>query len=114
MKHRRPLSVCLGALSLCAPWLLGCSTVVESELLPHEPPPGTPGWPKSPETPPSAAALPPISGGTLLVLKDGHTAVAADPEQDRVWIVDLSSHTVVGNAAFKPGDEPGRVVEDED
>ena len=34
-------------------------------------------------------APPAISGGTLRVLRDGHTAVAADPDRDRVYIVDL-------------------------
>ena len=38
-----------------------------------------------------AAAVPPpaISGGTLRILADGHTAVAADPDRDQVYIVDL-------------------------
>src|SRR4051794_25096931 len=34
---------------------------------------------------------PPISGGTLTVLADGHTAVAADPDRDRVWIANLDA-----------------------
>jgi hypothetical protein len=46
------------------------------------------------------------------VLADGHTAVAADSDQDRVWFVDLGFQTVVGSLALQPGDEPGRVVED--
>ena len=38
-----------------------------------------------------AAAVPPpaISGGTLRILADGDTAVAADPDRDQVYIVDL-------------------------
>ncbi|WP_437797992.1 cytochrome-c peroxidase [Sorangium sp. So ce693] len=58
------------------------------------------------EVPPPA-----ISGGTLIVASDGHTAVAADADRDRVWIVDLQS----GEPAEVPlerGDEPGRLVED--
>jgi len=54
---------------------------------------------------------PPISGGTLLVTADKTTAVAADPDRDRVVIADLASKSVSGEIAFKVGDEPGRVVE---
>jgi hypothetical protein len=55
---------------------------------------------------------PPISGGTLIVLEDGVTAVAADPDEDRVWKVDLTHQKVVGDVLLQPGDEPGRPVED--
>jgi hypothetical protein len=43
-----------------------------------------------------AAAVPPpaISGGTLRILADGHTAVAADPDRDRVYVVDLNGEYV--------------------
>lgn len=61
----------------------------------------------SPDNPPPA-----ISGGTLIALKDGVTAVAADPDRDRVWIVDTKDLTVRGSIALNPGDEPGRGVED--
>ena len=54
---------------------------------------------------------PPISGGTLLAMKDGAHAVAADPERDSVYVVDLKTHAVV-TVALTAGDEPGRVVED--
>ena len=53
----------------------------------------------------------PISGGTMLVTHDGSSAVIADPDRDRLLIVDLSN----GNAneiALTAGDEPGRLVED--
>jgi hypothetical protein len=56
-------------------------------------------------------APPAISGGTLRVLRDGHTVVAADPDRDRVYIVDLSTRGVT-TVMLTPGDEPGRVVED--
>src|SRR5262249_38690062 len=40
----------------------------------------------------SAAVAPPaISGGTLRILADGHTAVAADPDRDRVYVVNLTA-----------------------
>ena len=58
------------------------------------------------------AAPPAISGGTLLVLSDGKTAVAADPDRDAIYVVDLSSRTVTQTIALQPGDEPGRLVQD--
>jgi mono/diheme cytochrome c family protein len=58
--------------------------------------------------------VPPVSGGTLLVLADGKTAVAADPERDLVFFVDLTTSTLHGYAPLQPGDEPGRAVEDAD
>ncbi|WP_437484981.1 cytochrome-c peroxidase [Sorangium sp. So ce1014] len=58
------------------------------------------------EVPPPA-----ISGGTLLIARDGRTAVAADADRDRVWIVDLDGDEVAA-VALERGDEPGRLVED--
>ncbi|WP_437609427.1 cytochrome-c peroxidase [Sorangium sp. So ce834] len=58
------------------------------------------------EVPPPA-----ISGGTLLLAADGRTAVAADPDRDRVWIVDLDGGEPAA-VALARGDEPGRLVED--
>jgi len=55
---------------------------------------------------------PAISGGTLRILADGHTAVAADPDRDQVYIVDLTTKTVLSTVVLNPGDEPGRVVAD--
>lgn len=55
---------------------------------------------------------PPISGGTLLVLRDGRTAVAADPDRDRVIVIDLDEGWVRFDLTTEPGDEPGRVAED--
>ena len=57
-------------------------------------------------------APPPISGGTLLVTKDGSTAVAADPDRDAVYVVDMAAASVAHTVALQPGDEPGRVAED--
>lgn len=56
---------------------------------------------------------PPLSGGTLLVTRDGRAAVAADPDRDRVWIVDLGARTVTASLELRHGDEPGRAVEDD-
>jgi len=55
---------------------------------------------------------PPISGGTLIVTKDGVHAVASDPDRDAVYVVDLGAQKVSQTIALKPGDEPGRLVED--
>jgi mono/diheme cytochrome c family protein len=52
-----------------------------------------------------------ISGGTLLVTKDGRTAIAADPDRDRVYLVDLSSDRST-EVFLRQGDAPGRVMED--
>ena len=57
-------------------------------------------------------APPPISGGTLLVLHDGHPAFAADPDRDQVSVVDLTARTVKARISLNSGDEPGRAVED--
>jgi hypothetical protein len=55
--------------------------------------------------------LPPISGGTLAVSADGRFAVAADPDRNRVSIIDLQT-SAVNHVALEAGDEPGRVVID--
>jgi len=60
----------------------------------------------APVTPPS------ISGGTLSVLSDGTLAIAADPERDRISIIDLGRLAVRSTISLEPGDEPGRSVED--
>ena len=74
---------------------------------------GTPQFPPQLGATYSQPAAPPaISGGTLLVLSDGKTAVAADPDRDAVYVVDLPSRTVTQTIVLQPGDEPGRLVED--
>lgn len=60
----------------------------------------------SPVTPPA------ISGGTLSVMSDGSAAIVADPERDRVSIVNLSKLALAYTVELQPGDEPGRSVED--
>jgi len=54
---------------------------------------------------------PPISGGTLLVTADQSTAIAADPDRDRIIIADIASKSVTAEIQLQQGDEPGRVVE---
>lgn len=58
---------------------------------------------------------PPISGGTLLVMRDGVTAVAADPDRDVVYVVDLTdamNPRLRWTVRLTPGDQPGRLAED--
>ncbi len=59
-----------------------------------------------------AVAPPAISGGTLRVLRDGHTAVASDPDRDRITVVDLKTAKIKATVTLSSGDEPGRIVED--
>jgi cytochrome c553 len=58
-------------------------------------------------------APPAVSGGTLLVTRNGARAVAADPDRDQVYIVDLSKPALVATIQLLAGDEPGRLVEDD-
>lgn len=60
----------------------------------------------------AAHSPPPVSGGTLLVMRDGRTVVATDPDRDRVWITDLLTRQVRA-IALSIGDEPGRLTEGE-
>jgi cytochrome c553 len=79
--------------------------------IPAGPPAAAP--PVAPD--PSAANLPPpISGGTLLVMRDGLTAVAADPDRDKVYVVDLEAHSLRATIPVAAGAQPGRVIEDGD
>lgn len=55
---------------------------------------------------------PPLSGGTIAVAPDQRTVVAADPDRDRVYVVDLDEAKVVHTVVLDEGDEPGRVVVD--
>ncbi|WP_437635937.1 c-type cytochrome [Sorangium sp. So ce854] len=65
------------------------------------------------DLPPEVSPVPPppISGGTLLVTADKALAVAADPDRDRVSLVDLVTGEVEPDLALRAGDEPGRVIE---
>jgi len=58
-------------------------------------------------TPPPA-----VSGGTLRVLANGTTAIAADADRDSIFIVDLAARGVTATIKLDAGDEPGRVIED--
>jgi hypothetical protein len=60
----------------------------------------------------SGTPPPPISGGTLLVTKNGIIVVISDPDRDAIYVVDISSGKVTFTIALQPGDEPGRLAED--
>jgi mono/diheme cytochrome c family protein len=77
-------------------------------------PPGfaSPFTPQVGATHSSTEPPPAISGGTLRVLKDGVTAVAADPDRDSVYIVDLTKRALTATVQLQKGDEPGRVAAD--
>jgi mono/diheme cytochrome c family protein len=57
-------------------------------------------------------APPAITGGTLLMTASGTTLVAADPDRDQVYVVDLGSQRLTATIPLSAGDEPGRLVED--
>lgn len=95
-----------------------CSDTIISqpEQVPGVHPPDVVGVyvPPIPEQSPGrpSSIPPPISGGTLIVAADGTTAVAADPDRDKVYVVDLKARKLLHTVALEPGDEPGRLVED--
>ncbi|MEI8257231.1 MAG: hypothetical protein WCJ30_16275, partial [Deltaproteobacteria bacterium] len=55
----------------------------------------------------------PILGGTLTVMRDGHRAVAADPDRDALFVIDLDHMTRLAEIPLTAGDEPWRSVEDD-
>ena len=66
------------------------------------------GVPVHQPTPP-----PPISGGTLVMAQDKNTALAADPDRDRVYIVDLAGRAVLFTVQLPKQSEPGRITVDD-
>ncbi len=64
-------------------------------------------------TPVTCGGPPPaISGGTLIVTRDGSKAIASDPDRDLVYVVDLASKVRKFTIVLNSGDEPGRLAED--
>jgi len=68
--------------------------------------------PQAPKVDRADRPVPAISGGTLLITRDGRTALAADPDRDRLSIVDLGEGVVRATIALSMFDEPGRAAED--
>ena len=87
---------------LCIVVLIGCGTEPRTDD-PRDPPP--------PVDPPAVWGKP-MSGGTLLVTRDGKRAVIADPDRDRIVIVDFGANAVSETIPLAAGSEPGRVIED--
>jgi hypothetical protein len=73
---------------------------------------GLPTTPQVGQTHTASDPPPAISGGTLRITADGRTAIAADPDRDQVYVVDLSKRSVSFTVPLQPGDEPGRVTLD--
>jgi mono/diheme cytochrome c family protein len=96
--------------------IAGLPTTVEPPTTVNPPPSNIPGVPGIQATfggtVEPARPVRPLSGGTLLLLRDGRTALAADPDRDRVYLVDLGDAAVITDLALTSGDEPGRSVED--
>jgi mono/diheme cytochrome c family protein len=82
--------------------LTGCFFSSDHDIFVGEP------WEEQPLRPAFGA---PISGGNLLVTRDGRFAVVADPDRDRLVTVDLRNDNVV-EIPLTEKDEPGRLVED--
>jgi DNA-binding beta-propeller fold protein YncE/mono/diheme cytochrome c family protein len=75
-------------------------------------PPGAGGRPVRLSELRTAATPPPaISGGSLAVSEDGRQLVAADPDRDAVYVVDVQALRVQ-TVSLPQGSEPGRVAFD--
>jgi mono/diheme cytochrome c family protein len=101
--------VALGALTACG----GPDWTSPSPETPYNPTPTTPTFTQpglfAGKAQRATGKVAPVSGGTLLVTKDGH-AVASDPDRDLVHVVDIAQQRVV-SVPIEADDEPGRVVE---
>jgi hypothetical protein len=62
----------------------------------------------------SEEAPPPTSGGTMLVTRDGTTAILADAVADALYFIGTEALDLRRSVALEPGDEPGRVLEGSD
>lgn len=54
----------------------------------------------------------PITGGTMVIARNGSHAVISDPDRDRILTVDLATRLVTAEITLTQGEQPGRVVED--
>ncbi|HKP63245.1 MAG TPA: cytochrome-c peroxidase [Polyangiales bacterium] len=57
-------------------------------------------------------APPPMSGGTLILTRDGNWLVAADPDRDLIYVVSVERWALVQTLSLEKGDEPGRLSDD--
>jgi hypothetical protein len=65
------------------------------------------------EPPPPPVWGVPITGGTMTVTREGTRAIVADPDRDRVYIVDLVAERVSDTIELAPRSEPARISEDD-
>jgi Cytochrome c len=111
----RPARVGAIALAAVAAFTSASCSITAHSVPPGPGPVGAFGGPLQPafgKTVVASTPPPPVSGGTLLVLRDGKHAVAADPARDAIYVVDLAARSVLHTIPLRIGDEPGRVVED--
>ncbi len=110
------MSLRVSRTSLFLPLL--CASVACSAIAcdPEYEPPGDPPTvdPPEPNQPAivSKVAPPAISGGTLLISRDGARALVSDPDRDRLVLVALADLSILKTLELEAGDEPGRAVED--
>ena len=71
----------------------------------------TDSTPQKPASDPPPTWGVPITGGTMLVTRDGNRAYVADPDRDRVAVLDLNTGATK-DIALQAHDEPGRLIED--
>jgi hypothetical protein len=107
-EFRVRLVLALAMVSSCVPGVNG------PEVPPNVDPPSPPSGPAPNFGDPVNSLRParPVIGGTLLVLDDARTAVAADPDRNRIFFADYRKKTVLAEIVLEEGDEPGRVVAD--
>jgi hypothetical protein len=54
-----------------------------------------------------------LSGGTLLATRDAKWLIAADPDRDRLYFIDVEAGSLSHVRELPTGSEPGRVIEDD-
>jgi hypothetical protein len=106
------LMVGLALATSCVPGVRSSPPEVPPEGIPTPNPPGPP--PNFGPARSSTLPAKPIIGGTLLVLGDARTAIAADPDRDRIFVADYRQQKVLAEIPLQPGDEPGRLAADRD
>ena len=69
------------------------------------------GTTTKPATDPPPSWGVPITGGTILATKDNARVVVADPDRDRLMVVQIATGATV-EVPLQKNDEPGRLIED--
>lgn len=71
----------------------------------------TPSRPDLGPTTVASVRPPPIYGGTLLATADGKWSIAADPDRDQIFVVDLNARKLHATIDTGPGSQPFRSIE---